>query len=272
MPNLTRTLLLAAALPLLATAALAQQTSTGQLLNAPARLREARKLYYTPTAKGLTFFHCNATVDWKAMLTRFSGNPVPDSNPFLIYLNSVRMEVSDNLDGDGKLTWTDTSTAPANLQASRDQMRNGLLQMISGFYQSWNQFVNGGMVPAPDSSTTETNNDDGGLHMHGKDATTVFDEDFDKNMLLLSAHVVMANLDNTAYPTYEASTEGLRVNKVHNVLHQPPTAPAQDVTMAVTYMPVSTYQLPSTLAVTLQGVGEFDFSFNSCTINPAAKP
>ena len=112
--------------------------------------------------------------------------------------------------------------------------------MISGFYQSWNQFVNGGMVPAPDTSTTETNTADGGLHMHGSDATTVFDEDFDKNMLLLSAHVVMTNLDNTAYPTYEASTEGLRVNKVHNVLHQPPTAPAQDVSMAVTYMPVST--------------------------------
>jgi len=37
-------------------------------------------------------------------------------------------------------------------------------------------------------------------------------------------------------------------------------------------MPVGTYQLPSTLAVTLQGVGEFDFSFSSCTINPAAKP
>ena len=272
MPNLTRTLLLAAALPLLATAALAQQTSTGQLLNAPARLREARKLYYTPTAKGLTFFHCNATVDWKAMLTRFSGNPVPDSNPFLIYLNSVRMEVSDNLDGDGKLTWTDTSTAPANLQASRDQMRNGLLQMISGFYQSWNQFVNGGMVPAPDSSTTETNTDDGGLHMHGSDATTVFDEDFDRNMLLISAHVVMPTLYNTAYPTYEASTDGLRVNRVRNVLHQPPSAPASEVSMAVTYAPVEGFQLPSTLAVTLVGTGEFDFSFSGCTIKTAAKP
>jgi hypothetical protein len=227
MPNLTRTLLLAAALPLLATAALAQQTSTGQLLNAPARLREARKLYYTPTAQGLKFFRCNASVDWKAMLTRFSGSPIADNNPFLVYLNSVKMEVSDTLDGDGKLTWTDTTTPlPRTCRPNRDQMHDGLIQMISGFYQSWNQFVNGGMVPAPDTTTTETNNDDGGLHMHGKDATTVFDEDFDKNMLLLSAHVVMANLDNTAYPTYEASTEGLRVNKVRNVLHQPPTAPA----------------------------------------------
>jgi hypothetical protein len=272
MPNLSRALLLLASLPVLTAAAPAQQTSTGQMLNAPARLLAARKLYYTPTAQGLRSFHCNATVDWKAMLTRFSGSAVPDNNPFLVYLQGVRMEVSDTLDGDGKLTWTDTSTAPADLKASRDQMHDGLLQMISGFYQSWNQFVNGGMVPAPDTTTTETNNDDGGLHMHGKDATTVFDEDFDKNMLLLSAHVVMSNLDNTAYPTYEASTDGLRVNRVRNVLHQPPTGPAQEVSMAVTYAPVGGFQLPSTLAVTLVGTGEFDFAFNGCTVTTAAKP
>jgi len=262
MPNLSRAMLLVVALPLLAVAAPAQQT-----LNAPARLLAARKLYYTPTAQGLKSFRCTAMVDWKAMLTRFSGSPVADNNPFLVYLKSVQFAVKDNLDGDGTLTWTDTTSPPADLQKSRDQMHDGLIQMISGFYQSWNQFVNGGMVPAPDTSTTETNTADGGLHMHGSDATTVFDEDFDKNMLLLSAHVVMTNLDNTAYPTYEASTEGLRVNKVHNVLQQPPTAPAQDVSMAVTYMPVSTYQLPATLAVTLQGVGEFDFSFSACHIN-----
>jgi hypothetical protein len=180
------------------------------------------------------------------------------------------MEVSDNLDGDGKLTWTDSTSVPADFTSNSKQMRDGIVQMISGFYQSWNQFVNGGMVPAPDTSTTEENTDDGGLHLHGKDANSVFDEEFDKNMLLLSAHVVMKDLDNTAYPTYEASTDGLRVNRVHNVLHQPPTAPAQDVSMAVSYMPVSGFQLPSTLAVTLQGTGEFDFTFNNCTINPAA--
>jgi len=167
--------------------------------------------------------------------------------------------------------------APANLQSSSEQIRNGMVQMIRGFYQSWNQFVNGGMVPVPDSSTTVTAKADGGVHMHGTNKTTVFDEDFDKNMLLISAHVTITDpdpsksLDNTVYPTYEASTDGLRVNRVHNVLHQPPTAPAQDVSMAVTYMPVVAYQLPATLAVTLAGTGEFDFTFSNCSINPAAQ-
>jgi len=265
MLNLSRALLFAAALPFFAAAAPAQQQ-----LNAPARLLAARSLYYTPTAAGLQSFHCNATVDWKAMLTRFSGGPVADTNPFLVYLQSVRFEVSDTLDGEGKLTWTDTTSPPANLQASRDQMHGGLIQMIGGFYQSWNQFVNGGMVPAPDTSTTETNTADGGLHMHGSDATTAFDDNFDKNMLLITAHVVTKELDNMAYPTYEASTDGLRVNRVRNVLHQPPTAPASEVSIALTYMPVSGFQLPATLAVTLVGTGEFDFSFSSCTVKTAA--
>jgi len=267
MPNPLRALLLGALLPVVAVAAATAQQ--GQQLNAPARLLAARKLYYTPTNSGLRSFHCGVYVDWKAMLTRFSGGAVADDNPFLVYLNSVQMSVDDTLDGDGKLTWVDTTSPPVSLQKSRDQMHDGMLQMVSGFYQSWNQFVNGGMVPAPDTSTTETTTDDGGVHMHGKDATTVFDEDFDRNMLLTSAHVVMPDLDNTAYPTYEASTDGLRVINVHNVLHQPPTGPQQDVSMAVTYMPVGAYQLPATLAVTLVGTGEFNFSFNNCTLNPA---
>ena len=271
MPNPLRALLLGALLPVVAVAAAPAQQ--GQQLNAPARLLAARKLYYTPTNSGLRSFHCGVYVDWKAMLTRFSGGAVADDNPFLVYLNSVQMSVDDTLDGDGKLTWVDTTSPPVSLQKSRDQMHDGIIQMIGGFYQSWNQFVNGGMVPAPDTSTTETPTDDGGVHMHGKDATTIFDEDFDRNMLLISAHVLITdadpskNLDNTAYPTYEASTDGLRVNRVRNVLHQPPSAPSSEVSMAVTYMPVGTYQLPATLAVTLVGTGEFDFSFNNCTLN-----
>ena len=263
MLNLFRTLLAFVALALPAVAAPAQHP-----LSPADRLLAARKLYYTPTAQGLKSFRCNATVDWKAILPRLSGGPVADDNPVLVYLKSVRFTVSDNLNGEGSLTWTDTTTPPANLQKNRDKMRNGLMQIISGFYQSWNQFVNGGMVPAPDSSTTETATVDGGVHVHGGNATSVFDSEFDRNMLLLSAHVVDKDLDSTAYPTYEASTDGLRVSRVRHVLHQPPTAPAEEVTMAVTYMQVGSFQLPATLAATLTGTGELDWSFNSCQINP----
>ena len=37
------------------------------------RLRVAHAQYYTPTASGLQSFRFEATIDWKAMLTRFGG-------------------------------------------------------------------------------------------------------------------------------------------------------------------------------------------------------
>jgi len=54
------------------------------------RLFAAHAQYYTPTASGLKSFRCEATIDWKAMLTRFSGTAIPEDNPKLKYLQTVR--------------------------------------------------------------------------------------------------------------------------------------------------------------------------------------
>ncbi len=41
------------------------------------RLFAAHAQYYTPTTSGLKSFHCEASIDWKAMLTGFSGKRDP---------------------------------------------------------------------------------------------------------------------------------------------------------------------------------------------------
>src|SRR5215469_2255281 len=57
------------------------------------RLFAGRAQYYTPTASGLKSFRCEATVDWKAMLTRFGGTEIPENSPILKYLQGVRLSV-----------------------------------------------------------------------------------------------------------------------------------------------------------------------------------
>lgn len=50
------------------------------------RLSSAHAQYYTPTTAGLKSFHCDASIDWKAMLTRVTGAEIPDESPGLKYL------------------------------------------------------------------------------------------------------------------------------------------------------------------------------------------
>lgn len=230
----------------------------------------ARALYYTPTSQGLRSFHCDVVIDWKDLLTRVSGNEVKDDNPFLKYLQTARLFVSDDLKGKGQLDWANTAAPPENKEKAAAQMKEGFQQMMSGFFQTWNGYMNGTMVPIPDDSTTVTETD-GGFRLHSKAAETEVNESFDKNLLLTEAHVLMANIDATAYPTYIDTPDGRVVSVIHTVYRQPPTAPPADVTFTVTYASVSTFRLPQTLKFEVKNVGAFLFSFSGCSVETAEK-
>jgi len=99
------------------------------------RLAAAHAQYYTPTASGLTSFQCQAMIDWKASLERWSGQQIADDNQFLKYLQTVHLSVSDQLRGNGSLDWVDTAAPPEGKEASVKQMREGFQSMIAGFFR-----------------------------------------------------------------------------------------------------------------------------------------
>ena len=68
---------------LLVAAFLACLSSYSQDKEARDRLSAAHAQYYTPTVSGLKSFQCDASIDWKAMLSRFSGADIPDDSPVL---------------------------------------------------------------------------------------------------------------------------------------------------------------------------------------------
>jgi hypothetical protein len=140
------------------------------------RLFAAHSLYYTPTTSGLKSFHCEATIDWKAMLIRFSGAEIPEDSPVLKYLRTVHLSVVDQLKGKGSMEWSDTGVPPEGKEEGMKQMRDGLQTMVSGFFQSWNAYMNGSMVPLPDSSV-EVTIAEAGIHLHGAPGNVKFDED-----------------------------------------------------------------------------------------------
>src|ERR1700744_5294293 len=192
------------------------------------KLLSARALYYTPTVQGLKSFRCSVDFDWKDFLARYTNADVKDDNPYLQYLRTIHLTVSDELSGDGKLEWTTSSAAPEGKEEAVAKIKDGMQQMMVGFFSSWNGYMNGNMVPAPDATTTVTENGDG-LRLHAAAETTEGTELFDKNMLLTEAHVVHPASDFYAYPTYTDTSDGRVISAIRTVFRQPPTAPPAEL-------------------------------------------
>jgi hypothetical protein len=229
------------------------------------RLFVAHAQYYTPTASGLKSFHCDAAIDWKAMLSRFSGTEIPDDNPALKFLLSVHLAVSDDLRGKGSLEWTNPDDPPASRKAAIQQIQDGLQTSVNGFFQTWNAYMNGSMVPLPDGSVTVTKSGEG-VHLSGKSKDTSFDEDFDKNMLLTQALVVSPTLKVLAVPTFVPTSDGLVLSSVASEIHQPPTAPETDATFRIDYTRVESYQIPSHVVFDIKNTGLIEISFSGCKV------
>ena len=232
------------------------------------RLLAAHPQYYTPTASGLTSFHCDASIEWKSMLTRLSGVEIPDDNPALKFLQTVHLAVNDDLKGRGSLEWTSPTNPPEGKEESISQIKDGLQTSVSGFFQSWNAYMNGSMVPLPDSTVKVTTSGDG-VHLSGAAADTKFDEDFDKDMLLTQALVVSPNLKVLATPTFTRTADGLVVSSVVSQVNQPPTAPLVQATFRIEYAKVEAFQIPSHVVFDIKNTGVIEISFSACQVTVA---
>jgi hypothetical protein len=230
------------------------------------RLFAAHAQYYTPTVNGLKSFHCEATIDWKALLTRLSGSEIPEDSPFLKYLRTVHLSVVDQLRGKGSMEWSDTAAPPEGKEENVKQMRDGLQTMMGGFFQSWNAYMNGTMVPFPDKSV-EVTTAGNGIHLHGALEHGTFDEDFDKNMLLTQAVVDTHEMKVVAVPTYMRTDDGLVVSTVASQVNQPSSAPPTEVTFHVDYAAVDSFRIPSHLIYDVRNVGVIEFGFNTCQVS-----
>jgi hypothetical protein len=255
-------LLISALFCLICTALLAQDKDPR------VRLTAAHTLYYTPTASGLKSFHCDAAIDWKSMLTRLSGVDIPDDNPALKFLQTVHLSIDDDLKGNGSLGWASESDAPQDKAAAIKQIQDGLKTSVSGFFQTWNVYMNGSMVPIPDATVTITNAGDG-VHLSGISNDSKFDEDFDKNMLLTEVRVVSPSMKVMATPTYASTPDGLLVSAVASQVSQPATAPPAEAIFRIEYVKVETFQIPSRVVFDIKNTGIIEIAFNSCQVSLA---
>jgi hypothetical protein len=243
-------------------------STQAQQNDASSRLLNARPLYYTPTTAGLKSFQCNVSFDWKSFLNAFAKTPIADDNPVLIYLKTTKLSVSDDLDGKGQLLWTDTTKPPEAFVEGGAKMEGGMQQMFDAYFQTWNAYMNGSMVPAPDKTVAVTPDGDG-VQLSGLTPGETLVEKFDKNMLLTETHVANATIDELDHPVFTPTPDGLVISTIHSLSHQPPTAPPAKLDLSTTYAKVGKFQLPASITFTVENVGTFLFNLSGCQVNPA---
>lgn len=232
------------------------------------RLFAAHAQYYSPTVSGLQSFHCDATIDWQGMLARFTGKEIPDDNPWLKYLQTVRISIDDEPRGEANVTWANPNQPPAGREESLKQIEEGLQRSVAGFFQTWNPYMNGKMVPLPDKTLTVTKSGDG-VHLSGTSKDLKFDEDYDKNMLLTQALVDSPAMKVLAIPTYVDTPDGLVISAIDSKINQPPSAPQTETIFRIEYAKVSSFQIPSRIVLDIKNTGVLEFSLNNCTVSVA---
>ncbi len=231
------------------------------------RLAAAHGLYYNPAASGLQSFRCDASIDWKAMMTQ-AGAEVTDDDPALKYLQTVHLSVSDDLRGKALLEWTSSAAPPEGKGEAIKKIQNGLQTTVGGFFQSWNPFVDGSMVPLPDNTVVVTQSGDG-IRLSGKSNDLQYDEDFDRNMVLTQVLVVSPNIRVLTIPTFSHTPDGLLVSSVTSRFNQPPSAPAVEVTISADYAKVGSFQIPSRIVSGVKNGGRIEFAFSACQVSVA---
>ena len=225
-------------------------------------------MYYTPIDRGLQGFTCDVSFDWKQFIETANHGPVADTDERLAYLRSIKLSVTDDLNGSGQLQWAAPTTAPDASEQSVAQIRAGMQAMWSGFFQSWNGFYTGDLVSLGDNKTT-VERTGAGYHVFTSQNGKLAEETFNNNLVLLSLHVATPTLESNLTPIFTDSAEGRLVTNLNSVVKQPPSAPGTVVDMAVHYAPVNGFQLPSELSIDVAGAAKFDFALSNCTVRTA---
>lgn len=235
-----------------------------------AAFREARALYDTPVDRGLQGFECDVTFDWKQFIEKANHAPVVAGDQRLAYLESIRLTVTDDLNGTGELHWAAPTTAPDASENSIAQIRGGMQQIWAGFFQTWNGFATGDMVSPDNKSTVERTPT--GYHVFTRDNGEIAEENYSSDFTLQTLHVSKPQVDSVLTPVFEVTPRGRLITQINSVVKQPPTAPGTAVDTTVHYAPVNGFQLPSELRVNVANAATFDFHLNNCTVQMQLTP
>ena len=232
-------------------------------------LTAARAQYYNLRFQGLKSFSCNVDVDWNAIFTEAAGAPLPADNPMMVYLLKSRLGLKETVATGAEVTWANTGTPPDSVAASVNQLRGGVKQMLSGFFETWTANINGDLFSKDVTSVTATN---GGYLVDEKSPGGNSDTlTFNKDMLLSHVSNKSAGVVTEIDPRYSKTPQGLLVNDIEADSKQTAAEPPTHVSMTTDYQTVEGFQLPNTIVLSVRNIATFKLKLTGCVVEKLEK-
>jgi hypothetical protein len=227
-------------------------------------MEQMRRLYYTPTTAGLRSFSCEAHPDWHGLLERAeAGKTIAADDPRVEYLNQVKISFTATMDGTAKIDWVPPPDRefPGSATAST-QMKEGVQQMLTGFFQFWAPNVNGTLLPGP-NDVFSLESDKGGYRVLMNQEQSSVVEVIDHDLKLTELHLKQPSLTGDFSLTFTQSPSGFEIVGTDGNLSTNGSTPAH-VRFRLDYQPVGGFQIPKNVAMEVVNVARVDFAFENC--------
>ena len=225
-------------------------------------LISARQQVYNLRTSGVKSYTCDVFFDWDDFFTQVAGKPLPKDDPTMVYLNSLKLVLVNDLSGDASMKFIDAGAPPEERKDGVEKLKGSIKQMVGGFVQAWTPTLNGTIIPAEVDSLKKT--PDGYLLTgKGEESTS---ETLDSNLHLTGLSVQSKELSSTMQTTFVPSPKGLLMTEMAGDYREPDATAPTHVVMKTTFAPVEGAQLPATLQASVPNVATFKFAFRGCTV------
>jgi len=235
-----------------------------------ALLNKARTLYYSTAKAGLAGFDCTVNPDWLATFVKANqGATISSNDARVLLLNQVAIVLHAQLkNGNTSMDWTPPAGALTSDQTDLlNQMHSASQQALEGFIQFWTPFVDGSVIPDNSSGMTVTHTLSA-ITFHAEASGTSVTEVFSNDLLLEHYDVVTGGTSIKFEPSYKATPQGLLVEHFLAYIQKAddPSAPIQEMHVAVQYQTIDGFPIPSRLDMEVVGTGVFNMALNQCTV------
>jgi len=186
-------------------AAAAAQADDKQIITA------ARGAYYNLDKHAFAQLQCEVTPNWNIALRNLMKKDPEAAKSRLKLLQRFKFAVALGAEGSAKVTHNDIKPPNAQQAQAYQKIYGGVVQMLVGFFDTWNLFVRNSPLPAVDSEY-KLKNHDGRWQLTYKEGTAEIYTDFDKNYAIHELKVSAQDFVSSIHPQFARTGDGLLFN------------------------------------------------------------
>jgi hypothetical protein len=205
-------------------------------------IRQASRSYYGVRASGLVEFQARVTPTWEVAIKDIGSNPEG-----LKLLNSLKFSLSFVVDKAVEVNQEMSVPAPnEQVAAGFKQIRAGMQQLLSGFFDTWDLFMLNSPFPQADGSYELTDSISGYL-VNYKDGKADISVEMNKDLTVTLVKVISPEFEGSIWPKFTRTDKGL-VLTGYSANYLPAKGPGKvDLDIQIEYQDVQGLRLPQRL-------------------------